>query len=506
MKPLASLAICLSLAIAGCADSSARGPTEAGATRDVADRLFDSAFALLNRLSEVDSDEALSQIADRLNQWIESKKLSSDTSVDPLVATLPETLRSKTFIESLEAMTFTTADAAMLRECVWMREAARAAVGRQLKPLERAKLLFDWTVRNLQLEADPTPDALRGFQPWQTLLLGKATAEERAWVFALLARQQGLDVVLLATPGDGDRQRVWTAALVHDKQLWLFEPAVGLPIAGADGQGIATLAEASDNTEVLKRLNVEGQPPYRVAADDIKHVTALIVASPQNLSKRMAIVERHLVGPLRLELTVDATAVASQIKGLPHVDDVQLWTVPIERSRPVAGPWQDVWKRQERVFHSSQGDWLWKGRVLEVCGRLTGEHDALVCLMHARPAEEEIAQAREQNQLNAETESAVRAAKQDASYWLGIASFERRNYEAAIDWFSQRTLAASPDGPWTEGARYNLARTYEALGRKNDAIRTYRSTRGPQRLGNLIRARFGSTNPRQLAGDSMTPK
>ena len=61
--------------------------------------------------------------------------------------------------------------------------------------------LFDWTIRNIALDRDSldrTPQ-----MPWETLLLGHGTAMERAWVFILLARQQGLDAAVLATYAPG---------------------------------------------------------------------------------------------------------------------------------------------------------------------------------------------------------------------------------------------------------------------------------------------------------------
>jgi tetratricopeptide (TPR) repeat protein len=487
MTRLASLALYLSC-IAGCADSAGIGPDEPGAGRDVTERLFDSAIGLLNRLSDIESDEALVQIGNRLNQWSAAQKAMGDGSVDPLVAALPAELRQTPLMQSLGELKFASADAAMLREAVWLREAARSAVGRELDPLQRAKLLFDWTVRNLQLEADATSGEARSYLPWQTLIIGRATAEERAWVFALLAREQGLDVVLLAT-GEGETLPLWLPALLHDEQLWLFDAELGLPIPGDEADSVATLAEGAENPEVLERLKVEGQPPYRITAEGISQVTALVVASPQSLSERMRLVENHLAGPQRLELTVDASRLAERLQQMPHVGQVQLWQVPIERARSPDRKAQEAWRRQLRPFHIVQGDWLWKGRIFEISGRLGGEDQALVCLMRARPADEDIATARENKQIDASVEADVRKAKQDASYWLGLASYERGNFDAAIDWFSLRTLAASPGGSWTEGARYNLARTYEALGRRADAIRTYRSTQGPQRTGNLLRAR-----------------
>ena len=80
-------------------------------------------------------------------------------------------------------------------------------------------------------------------------------------------------------------------------------------------------------------------------------------------------------------------------------------------------------------------------------------------------------------------------AKADASYWLGLLSYDVGNYEVAADWLLTRTLKATPDGPWTAGARYNLARAYEALGEVAQAIELLQGDDSPQRHGNLLRAR-----------------
>ncbi len=82
----------------------------------------------------------------------------------------------------------------------------------------------------------------------------------------------------------------------------------------------------------------------------------------------------------------------------------------------------------------------------------------------------------------------MQEAKQCASYWLGLIAFERGNYAAAVDYLQTRTLEAAPEGLWTAGARYNLARSLEALGRTDEAIRYYKADLSAQRQGNLLRA------------------
>jgi len=60
-----------------------------------------------------------------------------------------------------------------------------------------------------------------------------------------------------------------------------------------------------------------------------------------------------------------------------------------------------------------------------------------------------------------------------------------------VDYFAQRTLEASPAGPWTAGAKYNLGRTYEASGQIDAAIAQYRSDdKVPADRGSLLRAKW----------------
>jgi len=93
-------------------------------------------------------------------------------------------------------------------------------------------------------------------------------------------------------------------------------------------------------------------------------------------------------------------------------------------------------------------------------------------------------------QIEASQVLVMRRAKQNASYWLGLVHFEQQNYPEAVDFFSNRTLKATPGGPWSSGARYNLARSYEAMGQNDKAIVLLESDKeSPQSHGNQLRAR-----------------
>ena len=79
--------------------------------------------------------------------------------------------------------------------------------------------------------------------------------------------------------------------------------------------------------------------------------------------------------------------------------------------------------------------------------------------------------------------------KHRATYWLGLIAFDQGQYQVAADYFDRDVLGSSSDGPWTHGARYNLARAYESLGQTDQARRLYEADDSPQRHGNLLRSR-----------------
>ena len=175
----------------------------------------------------------------------------------PMTAQLPPSLRDIPPLADADKMEFTAYDGFELQEAVWLRDLSNWARGNTLDDRQRVAKLFDWTVRNIELDRNSlerTPQ-----MPWETLLLGHGTAMERAWVFILLARQQGIDAAVLATTiaptGEPEASasggkahgrlatapvpmadlRPWCAAVLIEGQLYLFDTALGLPIPAPGG-------------------------------------------------------------------------------------------------------------------------------------------------------------------------------------------------------------------------------------------------------------------------------
>jgi len=487
--------------------------------------------------------EMLREIINRLNRWVVSQEPPADWHRDGMVDKLPAPLRKLPMVEALDKLEFSWYDGFALREAVWLRNVSNWARGGGLDDVQRAKNLFDWTVRNIQLE-HATGGRLPQL-PWETLLFGRGTAAERAWVFILLCRQQRLDAALLVRSDQADSLaapwRSWGVVAVLSKgQLYLFDPRLGLPVPAPDGIKLdktgrldiqpATLAQAAADDALLRRLYDDPQNPDRVESSDLGQVVALLEASPAYLSSRMALIESKLPPDKELILTAAPTQQASRLKAIGQVADVRLWTLPLETMefRSQLTPEIAPGIRQRLVdllpFYGFSNAPLRKGRMLYLAGKFAAPEGAHAYYLNARPSNrqlEEMARKRELEfykqvrQANPRLPedlarrmakervypeiAAWRQAKRHASYWQGLCVFEERlrtahlhaqtDYTSAIEWFSKRTLEDSPGGPWTRGATYNLARAYEASKQYDKAIELYLSDpTSPDHHGNRLRA------------------
>ncbi len=505
-RRLAPLVLLLLTLAAGC-DSGAKQDSRRGpaSQSDAQGGLFDSVAENLDRLEQFDVNQMLPQIVDRLNQWYLQDKPQVNWQVDPLVAALPDELRNLTAVRTLDSTQYRLPDAWYLQESVWARDISKSARADQFEDVAVAERLFDWTVRNIQLErdVDGSQRQTNRHRPFETLLLGRGQAMDRAWLFTILARQQGLDVVLLGLADESlENVRPWLPALLSNGQLYLFDCRLGLPIPGPGGRGVATLAEVVADATLLRRLDLDAEHPYPVTADELKHIVAYVEATPISLSRRMALVETRLAGRHKMVLTSPASALADRVKKIPNIADAKLWPMPFEIWLWQSKLTEDGVKAAARemvVFQVIPG--LMTGRELYFKGMVDGEKGAKKRLLESRPPDTFIENyklpksmaakfPREQHsQVEASQVVMMKQAKQDASFWLGLVAFQQQDYPVAIDFFAKRTLEAAPKGRWTPAARYNLARTYEASGQIDKAIELYESDNSPQSHGNKLRAR-----------------
>ena len=523
--------LCGLVFLTGCKEEK-EAPVDAGGLSvaetqgELGEHLLEYAVKNLQRLDEFQTGEMRLQVIDRLNQWIHARSAPSDWLVDPMVESLPPRLRDLPAVRDLGKMEFSRNDGLVLQEDVWFRDASNWSRGDRLDDLQRAARLFDWTVCNIQLEQSGFAGKVQAPQwPWETILMGQGTAVDRAWVFTLLARQQGIDAVLLALPEKDGALQVWTVGVLDGGKLYLFDPKLGLPIPGSagvqfkrdvSGGGIelditpATFSEAAKDDKLLRQLDIDKDNLYPVESSRLSKVVALIVASPAALSARMAMFQSKLSGDERVVLAADPSGVAQRLKKIAGLSEIRLWQRPFETMLKR----DSLAKQQQTQIDTAMAPFevggvrpLWRGRTLYLKGRFTGKDNATVYLQQARPSKRKLVELRSElmdlgkspKDIDAKI-AAYQRGKQDATYWLGLLAKVDGDHLAAIDYFDKRTLQTWPRGPWTSGAKYNLARTYESAGDLQRAIDWLKADAdSPAKEGNLLRAKWLA---RKLAADA----
>lgn len=507
----AALAMALGL-VAGCGGRRASPPSgqprSGAAARVSADKLVAGAVAAVSRFDDFDEGRAVEQALDRLAQWSHHPASAGRPwRRDSLLDTLSPDLREAVGAD-LDRSAFDAADVAYLRDRRWLADIARWARGDATADLDVACRLFAWTIRSLAIVGDPpavpteaTPGT-RWLTPGEILLAGRASGPQRTWLFVELLAQAGIDGVVLAT-GDAaaGTLRPWLPAAVIDGEAYLFETTYGMPVPRADGTGVATVREAAADAAVLAQLSLPDRP-YPLAAADVATLSALVVADPPALSRRMTGLDRETASRHGVRLAVDAEALGRRARAALAKDDatVALWDFPWQTAlrRPAAGAAvaadlaglalamaEDRGGAAPRLVRP-----LVTARVREFRGDLDGPEGAKAAYLAARPSKGVIQRAVQAVPPDraADVERLYRRAKEDATYWLGVLTLAEGEHEAAVDYLERMTLEAAPDSRWTDAARTNLARALEALGRTPEAIAVLRADGSPQRFGSRLLA------------------
>jgi len=422
---------------------------------------------------------------------------------------------------------------------------------------------FDWTTRAIQLSSTPPKltddevveqrlvidDQIDGFSemtlpelgirgpgyshyPWQTLLYGTGDFLERASIFIGLCHQEGIDAVVLETGKPENRVTRLTGVLIG-QQVFLFDSKMGLAIPGKNGR-IATLAEAKSDASILDSLDLtldeslSENRSYPIKSDDLKDVSALICASPEQLSVRMKILENTLSGDKRLVLTKDLEKLNARLESNEGISATRLWEVPFqthlfqtrvqkalkEANSETRLQSRLIWKAEsgeafadsyliyrtaktryfQGVFEKPTGSEKMSSLNLFAKMRYTDEdiqnlpaNDFIVNVLKIRRAGQSSQDFERRIQS---TRIAMQSVRIDASYFLGVLNFETNSPSSALNWLARVTDYDS-DGRWKTGADYLAARCHETLGDNKVAIEKLKSDEEkPQAFGNLIRARF----------------
>ena len=492
--------------------------------------IIESALDNLNHLAEFDPDQILDQLVRRLNEWNRQDKTKVAMQIDGLVATLPDQQR---LLDDLESPKYTLLDAYYLRETKFMRDIATQVCDGVFDDMDKAQRLFAWTVDNIDLVPADSPGGEPLAQmPWLSVLTGTGRPYDRAWVFALLARQANLDVVLLAVPHPVQQQpMLWSTAFVHDGKLYLFDQFYGVPFLNRTGDGVATLAELLRDPELMGQFGTANNP-YPITAEGIKgRIDAMVVAERQCLTRRMKKIQQRLGASLGV-LTCRPSDLAARLESIKHVKRTLIWRWPYQAEAALFEKDSRHHSAiQQRIaafskLRSGAVNPLWSGRIRHLQGRYASTGDlentvedgqgsdlgladrgAKSLYLESRTILSEVNEAdlpEKQREIFARLQIRMDEIRSYATYWLGNISMDEQNFDLAKYYFEE-TIRNWPDSRLAESAKMRLARSYEAKGEKERAIEAYLAVGGEAATACQLRARRLGSPASQEQREDATP-
>lgn len=388
-------------------------------------------------------------------------------------------------------------------------------------------------------DAGPAAAGIKGLgyqrYPWQTLLYGRGDYVERASLFVLMLRQLEIESAVLAvSANDGDdasddsSPTPWVVAVKIGSELYLFDTRMGLPIPTKKPGQIATLSDVRADASLLKSLDLsvdeslDDDTEYWVGEDDVKELTALVYVAPEEISKRMAALEARLVGDDRLLLVGKPMQTAAEFK-LDNVEP-QPWGVGFQthqfrqavRDAITRSSFDDELASRLR-WHFSDESYIdaftryrtSRARFFAGSFDLQDQgYNAIESFQHLMYRDELIdelgADQKLQRQLGilqsegqsaseyqahlASVQSQMRLVRRDAGFFLAQTHFDNGSISTAANWLERLRLKEDAKR-WSDGIEYLLGRASEGRTDYPAASDVYRESEGPQKHGNLIRAR-----------------
>ena len=331
-------------AIAGCGDSQpvdrSSSDSSAAPGESEADRCEKRMAAAIQRLQP----EAMATLSRRdsvvnaLNTWLTScaEKSSAEVQLSEANARLL-TPAAQRFATSAR---FTENDTTFIRDCLLLR-GMTASIWKQAdiasetgvaSDREKVVRLFGEIIRSVALM--PAEEGRVPVSPYEVLLTGRGTVEDRIWIFADALRQRQIDAVLLSSDVPATGSGVldtsdWLVAALLETEILVFDPRRGAPVpAAADTDPLVT--------QPVGAAELSGHARWKTP------VVQLIV-QPASLSPRMLMLQSQLPAEQSVVLYEELAGGGSEIRplldrvatagtGLWQTDRITLWGYPEARA------------------------------------------------------------------------------------------------------------------------------------------------------------------------------
>ena len=313
---LSALLVAL-IAFAGC-NNTARDPGTSGAS--VGTTGHEEPLSLKDTLAAVGPGELDVSVSRDLptmdmNEW--AKSMMTDMLVevdeDKYRAALSAVV-SDEITDRILNRDFRLRDTMHLRDAQWARSTVQSVVASDRNEVQRVTDLFHHVMQTVQLVDHRTESVPYG--PFETMLSGRGTAEQRAWCVASLVRQLRISTVILSLPDNSAANKsaannaaagpvespVLLGALVQG-EIYLFDATRGLPVPGptdvaADAliENPLTLRQAVSDDTLLRKFDRDAEHAWPVTAEDLKSASVLVTGDSTLWSRRMEAVQNAAAG------------------------------------------------------------------------------------------------------------------------------------------------------------------------------------------------------------------
>lgn len=492
----------LLLVCAGCNSGKVQTTDAAGKPAAApADEVLASALFQLNPQnfglnSNVDKPVSL------LNSWRFKQAEQRGTPDEPSPVKAPPGWIDATEADRLAQAKYDLSDAVHIRDAMMYHTIAGYLSDRGQNELQRVNIIVDYVCRNITFWKDDEIElALPAFS---ILQFGRGNAEDRAWLCALILKQLRIDCVIIRAKSDKKATSdKWLLGVGVERQIYLYDLQLGMPLLNGDGTSTATLADISTHPEWLQQMAVS--EPYRLTADDLVEPSVFVMPFPLFWCRRMFNVEQVLPAKnacVLYEPLMDD--VDNQPGLLRRISETYNW--PIESLAPWKYPSRQLAASQQPTKEAQQelanltgpfsvpypikqgndgkitvGAPEWKLQRLRVAQLLGDFSETIKRYNSIRHLEVEKNNPQDLDRLN-------RRAAENAIYWTALCKYEMGEYDSTVEQLTE-FLKKYPKGNWFFAARSLLAQSHIQLGEIPQAIIVLerKSADDPYRDGNALR-------------------
>lgn len=461
-----------------------------------------------------------------LNQWLRQTGVANDIQLsDSSQEILNRSIHSdelKQHLPKLFANQFSPHDDAQhLNATMFFADIAQHAQAGHSDPLSQAKSIFDWVVRTVQLIPSENPDHISLVQYRSSndltlrmlaediLILGRGTHIERAYLSVLLLRQLKIEACLIGSQNpENDRFDLRWLGILINRDIFLFDPVLGLPVTNLQNRDLASLKQFSETPDAFtSKWGPRQTKGTSIPSDSLDSLTIKLAFDPLYWAPRMKVLEDKLTsmsGPIVLYEEIGSITDVNGDHQLSLPDrlieaagqrfsnlSIDLIDIPKMIESSVA-PKSSRDSEVPLVLQpfSFGGGSLRNARLSQLRGQF----------MDAIKQYQELLQAiTSAGDFRGSDAYFAQRAKEMSHYWTGVCIFEKGNYGVANDTWFQLHLTHFPDSPWTHAIWYFIGRCNESLSQKpsdplqqeryrNIAIESYLKSSGPQKIGNDLRA------------------